>query len=261
MSPTRRNNVAKRCDRETITWADCHLPLSSSCCIAGTNHSFHNALARSRSPTLSTRAQQPPHLSPPHIASHSLSVTGPLLPHIHEICIPSILYSYYLSGVAVRRPSPSLCPTKLGKLYPLPPQTDLPSLQSKLYYYTAQYVSCSAHTCIRRTPYVYHLQIRTSAQLLLVGARPFPHSQHIGGEGEDTMTGGSSSFSGTKRKWTAPAFYAVKTGFIPGIYQSKCPQNGTGCLVSFYITRLDTWLRHMDFVYTSDSTGHICCCT
>jgi ribonuclease HI len=34
------------------------------------------------------------------------------------------------------------------------------------------------------------------------------------------MAGGSSASSGSKRKRTAPAFYAVKVGFAPGIYQS-----------------------------------------
>ncbi|KAL1602547.1 hypothetical protein SLS60_005963 [Paraconiothyrium brasiliense] len=34
------------------------------------------------------------------------------------------------------------------------------------------------------------------------------------------MAGGSSASSGSKRKRTAPAFYAVKVGFQPGIYQS-----------------------------------------
>ncbi|KAL5373788.1 hypothetical protein DPSP01_012405 [Paraphaeosphaeria sporulosa] len=45
----------------------------------------------------------------------------------------------------------------------------------------------------------------------------FPHDLE---KGEHTMAGGSSASSGSKRKRTAPAFYAVKAGFTPGIYQS-----------------------------------------
>ncbi|KAL5453609.1 hypothetical protein PMIN06_005374 [Paraphaeosphaeria minitans] len=45
----------------------------------------------------------------------------------------------------------------------------------------------------------------------------FPHEPE---DTEDIMAGASSASSGLKRKRTASAFYAVKVGFTPGIYQS-----------------------------------------
>ena len=79
----------------------------------------------------------------------------------------------------------------------------------------------STCTHFRLSPYFNRPQARTRPYARTAEDRTFHQLQHVEAEAEIAMAGLSSASSGTKRKRTVPTFYAVKTGYTPGIYQSK----------------------------------------